>query len=122
MIDNKFFKFLKLDGLIETIKLYIDKRIQLFKLEAQEKAAEIIATLLLVFLTGLMFFLMLIFISLALGNYLNQLLNSTYLGYAVLAGFFLLLLLLFSLNIKDGFLHRRIHKMARGLFTKKTDK
>ncbi|MFN3403286.1 MAG: phage holin family protein [Cytophagaceae bacterium] len=117
------FKFLKLDGLFEHLKGYLEKRFELFKLEMKEKAANIMATMLMVMMLAFTFFLMLIFMSLALGNYLNSLFNSSYMGFLILGIFFLVAGIIFAMNIGKGFLHKKIHDIAIGIINnKKKDK
>jgi hypothetical protein len=118
-MENAFLKFLKLNGLFENIKGYIDKRLQLFKLEAMEKASNIVASLSILFLLAFMFLMMLLFFSLALGSYLNHLLESTYMGYVVLTVFFFLVVILLTSNISNGFLHRKIRNILLHILTKK---
>ncbi|HEY8399976.1 MAG TPA: phage holin family protein [Cytophagaceae bacterium] len=107
-----FFKFFKLEGLGESVKAYVDARIQLFKLEVKEKAANIITVL--VFSIALVFTILmaLMFLALALGNYLNSLFNNSYMGFAILGLFFLIIVLLLAMNLKKGFLHKKVHNLA----------
>ncbi len=69
------------------------KKLKIWKLEAQEKIAEFIArgviTLLLVGLLGFAS----LFINLAIALYLNAAYNSSYLGFLIVAGVYMLLFL-----------------------------
>ena len=107
-MENSFFKFFKLDGIIEHIKGYIETRIELFKIEVQEKAAKIITSLVFVVLLSFSFIMLLIFMSLALGNYLNSLFNNSYMGFAILALFYLIMVIVLGISITKGFLHRML--------------
>lgn len=114
-------KFLKLEGLLESVKGYIDTRMQIVKLEFHEKTANAITSLLFIFLAGFMGLMMMLFVSLALGYYLNYLLNSNYLGFAIMALFFLIMVVIFAVNINKGMLHRKIHNLATDLLVKKKE-
>ena len=122
LIENQLFKFLKLDGLLDTVKGYVDSKIQLIKLEAQEKAANAVSMLLILFLLGFMFLLMMVFMSLALGNYLNYLLHSSFLGFGLMGLFFLVMVVILALNVGRGFLFRKINGIAKGLVGIKKEK
>lgn len=118
-MENAFLKFLKLDGLFDNIKGYVDKRIQLFKLEMMEKTSNIVASLSILFLLAFMFLMMLLFFSLALGSYLNHLLESSYMGYVVMTVFFFLVVIILASNITKGFLHRKVRDLLLHILTKK---
>lgn len=114
-----FFKFLKFDAVIDNIKGYIDTRIQLLKLEAAEKFAQIITIVLL--LITVIFFGMLafMFLNLALGGFLNQILNSQYLGYLIVGLFYFFLMMLLVFAISKGWIHKLIKRKTSSIFIKK---
>jgi len=118
-MENKFLKFLKLDGLLDSVKGYIDTRIQLFKLEMQEKAANVITSA--IFLALLIFcgLMMLMFLSLALGNYLNDLFGNSYMGFCVMGLFYFVMVVLLGMNVSKGLLHRKVQGTIKEAFVKK---
>jgi hypothetical protein len=119
-MENKFLNFFKLDGLLESLKGYIEARLQILKLDLEEKASGIIASLLFVVLLAFSFIMMLIFLSLALGNYLNSIFNSSYLGFAFLGLFYFVLVVVLALNITGkGFLHRKVKKLMLNIMASK---
>jgi lipopolysaccharide export LptBFGC system permease protein LptF len=107
-MQNQFLKFLKLDGLLDSVKGYIEARLQLFKLEMQEKASNVIATAIFIVLMAFCGLMALMFLSLALGNYLNEVLGNSYLGFCMLGAFYLLLLLVLFRNVSKGSLHGKV--------------
>lgn len=111
-MDNKFLKFFGLEGLSESVKAYVDARIQLFKLEVKEKAANIITVLFFAIALIFTILMTLMFLALALGNYLNSLFNNSYMGFVILGLFFLIIVLLLVVNLKKGFLHKKVHQLA----------
>ena len=104
--------------LVEDVTEYIDTRLSLAKLDAQASARNSLvgilhsATLAVLALIGTLF--LLVFLALAL----NSALNSSYWGFGIIAGVFLLLTLLFVFNVdKSAFtalaeklLHNKIYK------------
>ena len=109
-MENKFFKMFGLEGFLENAQGYIDSRVQMVKLEIQEKLTNVI-TLLLVLLSIMFLSLMMIaFLSMALGYFLNSLLDSSFLGFLIMGGiyFVLILILVFSKNS----IHKKIHKLT----------
>jgi lipopolysaccharide export LptBFGC system permease protein LptF len=65
------------------------------------------------------FLMMLIFLSVALGNFLNEVLGNTYLGFAVLGLFYFILVILLAANISKGFLHKKVRNTIKKSFVKK---
>ncbi len=78
---------------VEKVKEYADLRLQLLKLEIMEKLAKGVAKLSVILIAVLFAFLTILFLGLMLGFYLNELLNSTYLGFAIITGCFAILFL-----------------------------
>lgn len=104
-VDNNimsfdFLKMFNLEGITDNVKGYFDSKIQMLKLEAQEKISGIITTILVMVLVLFMGMMTLVFFSLALGNYLNSLFDSSYIGFGILALFFLVLVIVVILSKK----------------------
>ena len=74
---------------------YLSARIRLFKYEVYEKTAKISAALFSSFVIAMLAFLLLFFLSIALGFYFGSLFNSIGTGFLVVAGFYLVLLVPF---------------------------
>ena len=91
--------------MVELIKDYATKRVELLKMEAMERGVLTAGTLTFIILSAIftVFFLILLNIGIAflIGDYIG---NYGY-GFLIVAGFYLLLLILvvvFSKNLKDG--------------------
>jgi hypothetical protein len=115
-----FLKLLKLDALVDNIKGYVETKIELLKLEAQEKIAHLITVVLLIM--TLVFFgtLAFMFLNLALGGFLNEVLKSQYLGYLIVGLFYLFLMIILAFNISKGWIHKIIKQKTASLFTRKS--
>jgi hypothetical protein len=118
-MDNKFLNFFKFDGILDIVKGYVDAKIQIIKLDIQEKASTIIATIFFMLLLLFSFLMMLVFSSLALGHYLNSLFNNQYMGFVILALFYLLMMLVMVLNVSKGFLHKKVRNLLLGIMSNK---
>jgi uncharacterized membrane protein YqjE len=80
-----------IDRLIDHLIGFVETRFEIFKLEAKEESVRVIArliTMAVIVLFGTLFF---IFFSFALAIFLNQVTGSPYMGFAIIAAFFLLL-------------------------------
>jgi Fe2+ transport system protein B len=67
---------------------YIQTRLELTRLSAFEKIAKIVTYLIVGFVLALFFFFGLFFLSLMLGFYLSDLLDSQFAGFGIVAGMY----------------------------------
>lgn len=87
------------DNLMSNLMGYIDTRIDLVRLEVQQKVkAAFVGTAQGVTL-GLLGLLFLIFLSIFAGLALNDALDSSFWGFGIVAGFYLLLLIIFLVGV-----------------------
>lgn len=87
------------DNLMGNLMGYLDTRIDLVRLETQEKVkTAFVGTLhgVMLGVIGLMFFL---FLNIFLGLLLNDALDSPYWGFGIVAGFYLVLLIIFVIGV-----------------------
>lgn len=82
------------DKLINTLTGYIETRIELLKMDMRESMSVVITKLAVFTLLGFLGFFVLLFLFLGLAQWLNQLLESAFLGYFLVAAFFVIALFL----------------------------
>ena len=96
MLKDSILKFLKLDSLIENLTGYVESRIELTKMEIREEIAKGLSKVVLFMLMGAVFTLFIILISVAVAHLIAKSVGA-FGGFAIVAGFYLLLgLLLFA--------------------------
>ncbi|MVM39733.1 phage holin family protein [Spirosoma sp. HMF3257] len=91
-----------LEEIRENIFRYLEARIELFTLESRGKIEEGVVVGIHGIILALLSTMTLIFLFILLAAYLNQLTDSKYLGFLIVAGFFLLLTV-FWMAAKDFF-------------------
>ena len=101
-------KFPNIDELVEAIADYFQIKIELVKLSTIEELSAILNKLISLFLILLVFLFFLGFISTALANYLNEVLDTNYWGHAIVGGVYLLVLFIFFYLFKSGKLKEKI--------------
>lgn len=79
--------------MIDHLVGFLETRLEILKLDFKEESVKVIAKLLTAAVIVLFSTLFFIFFSVTLAIILNQALDSEYLGYAIIAAFFLLLLI-----------------------------
>ena len=91
---SKLFKFLRIDAIIENLTGLIEARMELAKLEIKEEAAKIGARIVAAIVFSFLLVMIIIFFSLSVATLLNSVLGSMFLGYVIITGFYLLVLVL----------------------------
>ena len=108
-----------MEKLIENISRYLEARIELIKVDLQQKMAGAIVSAvqlgLLIFL-GLFAFL---FANIALANFLNSVIGNSFGGYLILAGFYLVLAIIVKASQKP--IQAKVEKMTDGMFSDKNN-
>jgi hypothetical protein len=79
------------EALSEGIKDYLQTNSELFKLEATQESSEVVSVMISWLIIGLFVGFFVFFLSMFVGFYLSNLLESQYGGFALVAGFYLLL-------------------------------
>lgn len=87
------------DSLIGNLTGYLDTRIDLVRLELQQKVSTILVGTIHGAALAMLGLLFIIFVSIFAGLALNSALDSTYWGFGVVAGFYLVLLVLVLVGV-----------------------
>ena len=100
-IKESLAKFFKLESLTEDLSGYVETRIELLKLEVREEIAKAISKVVLLGLIVLLIIMILTFFSIGAAFFINQYFTQKYIGFFLVGGFYLTLLLLgFLLRIQ----------------------
>nr|WKN40259.1 phage holin family protein [Tunicatimonas sp. TK19036] len=90
---------------------YIRMEIERVKSSAQEKVTEIVSKLIILVAIGLVALFVLVFLSITVGLLLNDALDSSYLGFLIVTGFYILILGVLFL-VKNHF-EQKLLRMAK---------
>lgn len=112
--------FERLEEIRENIFRYLEARIELFTLESRGKIEEGVVVAVHSVVLALLSTMTLIFLFSLLAAYLNEVTNSRYLGFLIVAGFFLLLTIIW-LAAKD-FVKSKIRVVAYSAMKKSQEK
>lgn len=96
------------DHLIDHLVGFVETRLDILKLDFKEESVRVLArliTIAVIVLLGTLFF---IFFSVALAIFLNQLMDSAYMGFIILAAFFFLLWMSVLLIKRTKWYHHQI--------------
>ncbi|WP_338874107.1 phage holin family protein [Spirosoma sp. SC4-14] len=110
----------RLEEIRENIFRYLEARIELFTLETRAKVEEGVVVGIHGIVLALLSTMTLIFLFSLLAAYLNEVTNSRYMGFLIVAGFFLLLTLIWV--AASGFIKSKIKAMAYTIIKKNQEK
>lgn len=79
-------KILDPNGLVDNLYKYVQTNIEIAKVEIQEKIEDTIKKVALVAILAIICTLFLIFLLITLSSFLNEILESQYLGYLIVTG------------------------------------
>jgi hypothetical protein len=105
----------QIEQLSENIQSLVNTKVELFKLQSLEIMANAFAVLFKKLLLCLIFLLTLLFVSLGLSNYLCYKLNSPFIGYYLVGGGYLIILLIILLD-RIGFIESVVLNKILGYF------
>jgi hypothetical protein len=115
VLKDSILKLLKLDSLIENLTGYVEARIELTKMEIREEIAKGLSKVALFMLMGAVFTLFIVLISVAIAHLIAKSIGA-FGGFAIVAGFYLLLgLLLFGFRnaISEKLQDYLVHQMKK---------
>lgn len=106
---------------VDQVKEYLNTRLTQLKLSFAEKTSKVMAVLIAVVMSALVFFLFLLLISIAGAIAIGQWLESFWLGFVVVGGIVLIVGLILWI-FKDGIIRRPImNALIKAMFDKERD-
>jgi len=106
----------KFDHLVDNLIGYLETKSELYKIELKEEVIKLMVKMVAAVIAIVLLILCLMFASLSLGHYLNQVLSSGYLGFALIAVGYLLILLVVILLRKSRFYDYFIEQLTTKYF------
>lgn len=95
-----------INNVVDKLTEYFHVRIDKIKLDLIAQVSKILASFMAFILIGVVGLFFFIFGSIALGAFLNEVLESTYLGYLILCGFYLVMLIIIFILVKTKVIQR----------------
>lgn len=90
----------KIEDIIDDLKQYINTNLELLKLEATGRSSDMGAGLISSFIIGMIGFIFVLLVSLGIAYYLSDIFGNAYIGFVIVAGFYLLIWLILILGKK----------------------
>jgi hypothetical protein len=91
-----------INNLIDKLTEFLQVRVDKLKLDLLARLSKLFANLLSLFLIIIVGLFFSMFLSVALGAYINEIYESAYIGYLIVSGCYLVLLILIFILMKSG--------------------
>ncbi|MFY0689886.1 MAG: hypothetical protein JXQ90_22135 [Cyclobacteriaceae bacterium] len=104
-------KFLLINSLIDRLTELIKLKGEQLKLEAMSYLARVLAFTIVISVVSLIAFFLIFFLALTLAVYLNQLLDSQFLGYLIVSGIILIKLIISLFLLRSGKMQKWLESM-----------
>jgi hypothetical protein len=112
------FKLIESGTLTNVVGILLQNKFNEFKSAAIKKIAHIISSFVMMIVVSLVFLIMFLFLGLGVSIFLNQYLNSSYLGFLIVGGFFFVIGLLLLNSIRRGTIQRLIEAQFKHIMEK----
>lgn len=109
------------EDLERRLRKYVSDRVELVKLEATDKAANLVAVAVIALVLAALFFFVLLFLSFMGGYYFSELTGSFFYGFGIITAFYVVLLTLLILFREKYIKPFLVNMLVRILLDKKTD-
>lgn len=86
-----------IDEMNENVQMYMKRSVEYYKLDFYKKSTKSVASIMRVFLLGSVVFLVIFFISFGAAIFIGDTLGNVSYGYFIVAGFYVLVLLLIAI-------------------------
>ena len=112
---KKILSFLNVDPIINDLIAIVEAKVELLKIELKEEAAKLATKVISIVVLAVLVILIVLFFSFTVATLLNEIINSQFWGYAIVTGFYLLLLIAFKLFKVGDRLERKIEASLNNL-------
>ncbi len=109
------------DHTYELLKKYSDDRLLLLKIQTAKKTSKIISQAVYISVISVLFFFLLLFISIMLGYFFSDLTGSLFYGFSIIAGMYFLAILFFMMIFKLSLSKKIMNAITLTFFDKDTN-
>jgi len=111
----------KTGAVVDTVQLLFQSKIENLKMDFYKKLSDVLASIILIIIISFVGLMMLLFLGFGLSFYLNIVLESSYLGFLIVGGLFMIAAWLMSLTIRSGYLQHKLYKTMLNILEKRNN-
>ncbi len=114
------FQLFKSGAVADTVQMLFQSRIENIKMDFYRKLSDVLASIILIIIISFIFLMMLLFMGFGLSFYLNILLDSSYLGFLIVGGIFMIAAWMMSLTIRSGYMQEKLYRTMLRILEKRS--
>ena len=111
----------KTGAIVDSLQSVFLSKVENWRLDFYKKLADILASIIVLIIVSFVFLIMLLFMGFGLSFYLNNILQSSYLGFLIVGFLFLISAWIMSLSIRSGYLQGKLLKLMLRILEKRSD-
>lgn len=110
----------KTNTIVDVAQQLFQSKIENWKLEFYKKLSDVLASIILIIIISFIFLMMLLFLGFGLSFYLNIVLDSSYLGFLIVGGIFMIGAWIMSLTIRSGYFQHKLYAIIMRVLEKRS--
>lgn len=110
----------KSGAVVDTVQSLFQSKVENLKMDFYRKLSDVLASIILIIIISFVFLMMLLFLGFGLSFYLNIILESSYLGFLIVGGIFMVAAWMMSLTIRTGYLQDKLYAILMRILEKRS--
>lgn len=110
----------KSNAIVDVAQQLFQSKLDNWKMDVYKKLSDVLSSIILIIIISFVFLMMLLFLGFGLSFYLNIILESSYLGFLIVGGVFMVAAWVMSLTIRTGYFQHKLYTIIMGVLEKRS--
>ena len=110
----------KSNAIVDVAQQLFQSKIDNWKMDIYKKLSDVLSSIILIIVISFVFLMMLLFLGFGLSFYLNIILDSSYLGFLIVGGLFMVAAWVMSLTIRTGYFQHKLYTIIMRVLEKRS--
>lgn len=110
----------KSNTIVDVAQQLFQSKIDNWRMDIYKKLSDVLSSIILIIIISFVFLMMLLFLGFGLSFYLNIILDSSYLGFLIVGGLFMIGAWVMSLTIRTGYFQHKLYTIIMRVLEKRS--
>jgi len=110
----------KSNAIVDVAQQLFQSKIENWKMDVYKKLSDVLSSIILIIIISFVFLMMLLFLGFGLSFYLNIIFDSSYLGFLIVGGVFMVAAWIMSLTIRTGYFQHKLYEIIMRVLEKRS--
>lgn len=110
----------KSNAIVDVAQQLFQSKIDNWKMDVYKKLSDVLSSIILIIIISFVILMMMLFLGFGLSFYLNLILDSSYLGFLIVGGIFMIAAWVMSLTIRSGFFQHKLYTIIMRILEKRS--